>query len=315
MLIKIPFALDLYDQLIGIKDAQKGGKYFCPSCRASVIVRKGEIKIHHFAHKANNICSQETAVHKIAKMLVRQRFTAWKAGLAKAPVMKRACQVCGGKIDQAFPDKVESAELEVGLSNGSIADVALLAQGKPIAVIEIRVTHAVDEQKATTLPVPFIEIDGYKVLEQSECYEPLLDSFLPFSCASCKAHLPLFINKSKQIARATQVVLPESYYRYAPTNCWKCGKEIIVFSWPDHDNQDDNSPKKHPIPTTILFRNSKMAGTSYWLNICPYCKNNQGDFFLYSEPDGPFFGFDCGDETPEGYTLDLMRLAYYDTMR
>lgn len=312
-MIRIPFALDKYGQLIGINDAEKGRKYFCPSCRDVVIVRKGEIKVHHFAHKMNNLCGQETAVHKIAKMLIQKRFSQWKAGQTTAPIMNRACQICGKKTAQTFPDKVEREDLEVGLSNGSIADVALIGTGKPIAVIEIRVTHAVDEEKAITLPVPFIEVDGYKVLEQQDCLEPIVDTFFPFSCSACKKRLPQFIDKSKRLALATHVELPESYYRYAPTYCWKCGKEILVYSWPEHNNQKDNSPKKQPAPVTIQYRSSRMARTSYWMNICPYCKASQGDFFLYNEPDGPFFGFHCGENTSEEFMRDLMKLAYLAT--
>lgn len=36
----------------------------------------------------------------------------------------------------------------------------------------------------------------------------------------------------------------------------------------------------------------------------------QGDFFLYSEPDGPFFGFRSGPDTPEAFQKDLAQLDH-----
>ena len=56
--------------------------------------------------------------------------------------------------------------LEVPLQNGSIIDVALLGvEGKILAGIEVRVTHKVNFEKSESLPIPFIEIDGYKLLK------------------------------------------------------------------------------------------------------------------------------------------------------
>ena len=33
-------------------NAVKGLKYTCPGCGEPVIVRKGDVRIHHFAHKS-----------------------------------------------------------------------------------------------------------------------------------------------------------------------------------------------------------------------------------------------------------------------
>ena len=34
---------------------------------------------------------------------------------------------------------------------------------------------------------------------------------------------------------------------------------------------------------------SRTAGATYWANLCVHCRALQGDFYLHSEPDGPFF--------------------------
>ncbi|HWA27552.1 MAG TPA: hypothetical protein VG734_17990 [Lacunisphaera sp.] len=36
-------------------------------------------------------------------------------------------------------------------------------------------------------------------------------------------------------------------------------------------------------------RHSRMAGSDYFMNVCPSCQSHFGDFFLFSEPEGAFF--------------------------
>ena len=120
-----------------------------------------------------------------------------------------------------------------------------------------------------------------------------------------------FQKKALLIANATGVDLPTSYYRYSFRACWKCKKEILVFTWPEHDLFPDSSPGKLPVPKTLRNEFSNSVEESYWVNTCPYCKNIQGDFYQYMEPDGPFFSFECGEDTEYGFKADLVTLADY----
>lgn len=59
--------------------AQKGPAYVCPNCRAPVILRKGEIVTHNFAHKPPVTCSWatgETQAHLKAKKALHDAMTA-----------------------------------------------------------------------------------------------------------------------------------------------------------------------------------------------------------------------------------------------
>jgi competence protein CoiA len=57
--------------------ANKNNKYICPDCKKDVILRKGDIRIHHFAHyKEENPCNyyikpNESQIHKEAKLLLK----------------------------------------------------------------------------------------------------------------------------------------------------------------------------------------------------------------------------------------------------
>jgi hypothetical protein len=58
-------------------DAEKGPRYRCPNCGSEVVLRKGRIVAHHFAHKPPVTCSWargETQAHLAAKKLLRDIF-------------------------------------------------------------------------------------------------------------------------------------------------------------------------------------------------------------------------------------------------
>ncbi len=95
-----------------------------------------------------------------------------------------------------------------------------------------------------------------------------------------------FMKEIEIISKETGIEIPKTYYRYGLCECYKCGKKILAFAWPDE------SPKEQPMPKTIGKRATKMSGEEYWNNSCPYCNAVQGKYFLFSEPDGPFFGLE-----------------------
>lgn len=307
----IPFAVDDEQKLYSPASAEKGTSYFCPSCGEPVIFRQGAIRAAHFAHKVTDTCNQETITHETAKLLVQRAVQEWKSGRSKSPTLERACQICGSTVGQALPDKVDGAVLEYKLSDGSIADVALIVGSTPQAVVEIRVTHAVDDVKTSRLPVPFIELDGYEVIANPTVWKTITDHFKAFTCENCKSTYAQFHAKAKRIAQAIGLELPKAYYRYGFCKCWKCKREIIVFAWPKNSMHDNSAPKIQPPPKTVQYRFSKTAGNKYWVNTCLHCASIQGDFFLYSEPDGPFFAINCEEDTRAEFDRDMMKIAAY----
>ena len=46
---------------------------YCPNCNSKLVARKGNIKVHHFAHYNNSNCFSglETALHLVAKEIFR----------------------------------------------------------------------------------------------------------------------------------------------------------------------------------------------------------------------------------------------------
>ncbi|MCX5644268.1 MAG: competence protein CoiA family protein [Phycisphaerae bacterium] len=309
--LRVPFAIDDEERLYSPATAERGKSYFCPACRELVVFRQGKIRIAHFAHKVSETCSQETIIHKTAKLLVQTAVQEWKSGKSNSPTLQRVCQICSTFVSQPLPEKVDSAILEYRLADGSVADVALMVGNMAQAAVEIKVTHAVDDMKANRLPVPFIEVDGYEVIENATVWKPTIDNFKPLTCDQCKSTYLRFQAKAEQVAKASNLELPTAYYRYGLHECWKCKREIIVFSWPKDGMWDNSAPTREPLPSTVQYRYSKTAGGKYWTNTCPYCRSIQGDFPLYAECDGPFYAIDFGADSPTVFDRDMMKMAVH----
>lgn len=64
-------------QRIEASAAQRGPKFTCPNCKAPVILKKGRVLTHHFAHKPPTACTWavgETAAHMKAKNALCEAF-------------------------------------------------------------------------------------------------------------------------------------------------------------------------------------------------------------------------------------------------
>jgi len=100
------------------------------------------------------------------------------------------------------------------------------------------------------------------------------------------------------------------------TECWKCKALTPVSSLRVQAVVDDDGHRVEDVRVTNArelplevaqaiqginphFREgfSKTAEFVYWANHCSHCGALQGDFFLNSEPDGPFFGGGVPEES------------------
>jgi uncharacterized protein YlaI len=322
-LLKVPFAHDPAAGIIWPDHAQKGITYLCPNCQEKLIFRAGEIKRHHFAHKPNGVCSQETVLHKSAKLLVQVAVRAWKLGKAAVPEVVRQCGNCHESSPQPLPGKVTDALLEYRLPDGFVSDVALMQGARAVAAIEVHVTHAVDEKKSERLSIPFVELEAAAVLESPRRWEPIVDNFRPYTCPKCHERLARYVRLTREIANSCKIDLPTSYYRYGLHRCYKCRQIILAFDWPGRDLRTKTPPQQQPVPNSVQYRYVRFVNTEYWVNTCPLCHATQGDNYLFMEPGGPFMGAELsyrpeviGEEaaktwrdSAEAFREDILRLA------
>ncbi len=70
--LKVPLAADDAGRIVSPEEAAKDRNFYCPACAALLILRKGNLKTPHFAHKNGGSCAGETVLHVTAKKLIKQ---------------------------------------------------------------------------------------------------------------------------------------------------------------------------------------------------------------------------------------------------
>jgi hypothetical protein len=129
---------------------------FCPFCGELGKYRHLEHRegTSHFAHATGDECvvaALETALHRRAKALLCEGL-AWLRGQQRSVLVKTPCLRCDEPtaIPMLRPADwdMEAPEVELGALR---LDVAALRGGVPSAVFEVRVSHAVEAEKASEL--------------------------------------------------------------------------------------------------------------------------------------------------------------------
>jgi hypothetical protein len=131
----------------------------CAYCKEPLIAKKGNIRIHHFAHYKNQDCNYalETELHKRAKEILE---------IAKVIVLPEVVMKIGQinvKIKDSF-NKYDIDTVEVEHKTGHIIpDVVICFKNKKkMLFIEIKVTHGIDskkKEKIDLLGISTIEIN------------------------------------------------------------------------------------------------------------------------------------------------------------
>lgn len=288
----VPAARDARGRLVLPTEAAKGARYSCPACEAPVDLHAGEKKRRHFHHRAGaSACTTESVEHLSAKELVRQAVEDWLAGGA-APVFVRTCAHagCDAQTEQAMPKKVGGVALEHRLRTGHVADVALLARAVdlPIGLIEILHSHAVDEDKAFELGIPWIEVDAAQVCAcGGRVLVPVRDRFVPWLCAAHagergEEHATRRADRERlaAIVRSLDYRLADfPGYRVERVTTCPNGHDALVFAWDGRSPPDPRPPHVVAFERALDPKFDRDGGRSKVLpyrrtfaSICPSCR-------------------------------------------
>ena len=165
MLLNYKYAFDKSNELINIEEVDKKnkGKYFCLDCGNELIARKGEIKVHHFSHKAQFNCNYESYLHKLAKVKFHKHYSHSLENnlpFRFQYLIKRTCNTCDDIIPLNRKCQLESTVETIDLTDifdkvtiekthkGFIADVLLESTKRDqVIFIEFVVTHECEKEK------------------------------------------------------------------------------------------------------------------------------------------------------------------------
>lgn len=133
----------------------------CPGCDAPLIAKKGKAKLHHFAHAKDADCGGgvETALHLAAKQILEQRKRVFLPTV-EVKVPRKGYSRVLDVLAHEQEYSLDQVTLEQRIDS-IVPDVMAHIRGRVIA-IEIKVSHAVDENKAArfrALNLSAIEID------------------------------------------------------------------------------------------------------------------------------------------------------------
>ncbi|MGH7293276.1 MAG: hypothetical protein ACRELB_00005, partial [Polyangiaceae bacterium] len=182
----------------------------------------------------------------------------WRAGGA-APCFVRTCagEGCDRSARQRVPAKVVDAVEELRLGSGHIVDVALVGTASlPIAAVEVRQTHEVDDAKARELALPWIEVDASQVCEAGgRVLVPVRDRFLPWLCdehAPSRRERARGLREEPRRRAALLRRLPfrlDAYPGFRADTLVVCprGHDALVFAW-------DTSDPPWPRPPLVVAR-------------------------------------------------------------
>lgn len=155
------------NKIIHISEVESGLKCNCkcPACGESLIARKGQKVIHHFAHQSKRNCEYgyQTSLHLAAKDILSKS----KEMVLPEVILdfyKHKGSYKQVKISDSIRIKLDKVELEKK-EGDIIPDVIAYSGGKKF-YIEIFVTHPVDEKKLNKLrkeDISTIEVDLSKI--------------------------------------------------------------------------------------------------------------------------------------------------------
>ena len=158
----LTYALNADNRLMYINDVPNGLECncICPGCKEKLIAKNdGKVREHHFAHASNKECitGYQTMIHLLAKAIIVNKRILPGFGINNKPVVASqiGCEVRLNDLN-IIPDVIALAPVQINYNYiGSI-------QKEIPFIIEIYVTHKVDEEKAMIIKdsgIPAIEID------------------------------------------------------------------------------------------------------------------------------------------------------------
>lgn len=120
----------------------------CPLCNLAVVLKLGKVRTHHYAHVQESDCaagSPETALHLNTKF---HFYNELLQAAVKTLRVKQGCQGCSAVTTRVWLKDWDEVRVEYQMDPFR-PDIALLKNSVVIGALEILVTHAVDERKAT----------------------------------------------------------------------------------------------------------------------------------------------------------------------
>jgi hypothetical protein len=233
--------------------AEKGHSYKCIDCQQKVILRKGAIRVAHFAHYSQtNTCTyyehpNESQLHKDAKL----KMAEWLKSKQNIEV-NSCCASCS-----SWPGSDECDDVNIDYKDGDeavveyrdplnkyVADVALVNDGKVRYIFEIKHTHATT---TTVRPEPWFEFTTERIARaETELNDPDPDvNFNKTVLLTCvrqsKNH---YCNNCRGETEEWALNLPRLMKKVGQEGMWKQEKSCIQCKTEQYSPQFIKGPRQ-----------------------------------------------------------------------
>lgn len=281
------------------RDQQRPAGMSCVGCSQPVSLRAGTKVRPHFGHRPGAVCSApETVLHSTAIQVIAAALSGAINAGEPYPV-QWWCGVCASLNDGNLArGQGRTVMVDTAVPGARYRpDICVLASGRPVAAIEVVVTHDVEEATAA-----YYDQAGIAVVRVWPTWETLaglrrgflLEDGAPkfatdgaVRCTSA-AHVEPVVpcgrcNKSADVFRLETV--------RGRLDCWRCEKDVPVL---ELSRVADGAPFSASDPevagvtevapgtgVTLADAFSKTAGRSYLMHRCPACNAKVGDFYAY----------------------------------
>ncbi len=267
--LKIPYA-EKEGEIVHVSRVDRGLQCncVCPVCKGAVIARKGEIIRHHFAHHGESSCSPESVFHLVAKKLLYNRIEK-QIKHAKALPIKWECVYCREEHSGNLLKKASTVTLETKIGDCRPDLIISDADGKPLAFIEIVVTHEPEENVVeycnnNKITLVYFKIRNARDLLALDIETPLRPRFVDL----CR-------NPQCDICGS---VLTKAELHIINTSCRRCGfdmKTAVVSSCGNIAGPEVLSTEHIKMAEDegvyISHQYSHTSQRSYYANTCPSC--------------------------------------------
>lgn len=189
----LTLALDAEGQLASALTAPKRAKYTCLECGGHLHVKRGPERAAHFAHDHDDPagCAGESVTHLAAKRLLLVQLREELATHRQVTWMQRCPGVDGpcrmrSVLPQAHLVEGDGAVREEVTHGRYRFDVAVVVSGQVTFGFEVYHRHAVPDEKAADLDVPWLELVAEDLLEFKPRV-PYRGSVSEVRCQECQA--------------------------------------------------------------------------------------------------------------------------------
>ena len=144
-------------------------KAFCPVCMTPVILKLGKVRVKHYAHKPEVVCAitqPETFLHYTTKYHIYNQLLSGN----HLYVGQQCSNDCGESRNYLWVSDWGKVEIETDISNFT-PDILLTGKDGIQKTIEIKVTHPVDDFKATFYKdnsIGWLEVEASESLFEGE---------------------------------------------------------------------------------------------------------------------------------------------------